>query len=94
MQITSPVARQEQAQENSPAMERAMSTLNAINLSVSISEPNSSTLWSRLMHRLSEWRRRVRSRDELMSLSDRTLGDIGLTRCEATHEASKPFWMP
>ena len=28
-----------------------------------------------------------------MNLSDRTLNDIGVSRCVAEFEASKPFWM-
>jgi uncharacterized protein YjiS (DUF1127 family) len=39
-----------------------------------------------------EWRRRHRSRRDLMSLSDRDLWDMRLTRAEAKQEASKPFW--
>ena len=37
--------------------------------------------------------RRARSRNELMGLSDRDLQDIGVDRCSADFEASKPFWM-
>jgi uncharacterized protein YjiS (DUF1127 family) len=44
-------------------------------------------------HGLVEWRRRIRSRDELMGLSDYSLRDIGLSRWDAEAEASKPFWM-
>ena len=35
---------------------------------------------------------RDRERRELLSLDDRTLADIGLTRCDALAEAEKPFW--
>jgi uncharacterized protein YjiS (DUF1127 family) len=41
---------------------------------------------------LGEWRRRSRDRRALASMSDRSLRDIGLTRYDATCEASKPFW--
>jgi uncharacterized protein YjiS (DUF1127 family) len=41
---------------------------------------------------LKEWRRRVRSRNELAALCDRCLRDIGVTRYEAYRETSKPFW--
>jgi uncharacterized protein YjiS (DUF1127 family) len=34
-----------------------------------------------------------RSRRELEGLSDVTLRDIGITRCDAHHEMNKPFWM-
>lgn len=47
-----------------------------------------------LKRRLYEWRRRVRSRGELMNLSDAELRDIGLSRSEAEVEASKVFWLP
>lgn len=40
-----------------------------------------------------EWRRRVHSRYELMSLGDAELRDIGLTRGEADFEQSKSFWL-
>jgi uncharacterized protein YjiS (DUF1127 family) len=41
---------------------------------------------------IAEWRRRARSRRELMALGGRELWDIHLTRCDALSEASKPFW--
>lgn len=49
--------------------------------------------WSHLKQRLAEWHARYRSRQELEGLSDATLRDIGLTRCDARREAQKPFWM-
>ncbi len=39
-----------------------------------------------------DWRRRARERHELAGLDDRMLKDIGITRVEAIHLASKPFW--
>lgn len=48
--------------------------------------------WSEFRALVSEWRARVRSRHELMTLDDRELCDIGLTRTEADKEADKPFW--
>ncbi len=48
------------------------------------------------LHRLLAcWRERVRERRRLRSLStldDQLLRDIGFTRSELLHEASKPFW--
>lgn len=41
---------------------------------------------------VAEWRRRARSRGELMLLGERDLSDMHLTRCDASYEASKPFW--
>ena len=49
--------------------------------------------WSQVKQGLAEWRRRAYSRGELMNLSDSSLRDIGLSRCSADFEASKPFWM-
>lgn len=42
--------------------------------------------------RIDEWRRRARSRHDLMRLGDRELWDVRLTRADAQREASKPFW--
>jgi uncharacterized protein YjiS (DUF1127 family) len=39
-----------------------------------------------------EWRRRARSRRELLALDDRVLKDIGITRLDALYDATKPFW--
>jgi len=49
--------------------------------------------WDQLKLRITEWQRRVRSRRELDGLSDATLRDIGITRCDAHREMNKPFWM-
>ena len=46
----------------------------------------------RALGALREWRRRARSRSELLRLDDRTLRDIGITRAEALYEIDKPFW--
>lgn len=51
-------------------------------------------LWKEVQQSIVEWKRRVRARYELMNLSDRDLLDIGMSRCTADFEASKPFWMP
>jgi uncharacterized protein YjiS (DUF1127 family) len=42
--------------------------------------------------KLREWRRRVRDRNQLASLSDTMLQDIGISRVEALYLANKPFW--
>jgi len=49
--------------------------------------------WDQLKFRISEWQRRARSRRELEVLSDVTLRDIGIARCDAHREMNKPFWM-
>jgi uncharacterized protein YjiS (DUF1127 family) len=41
---------------------------------------------------LREWRRRVRDRRQLGSLSDSMLEDIGISRAEAEYLSNKPFW--
>jgi uncharacterized protein YjiS (DUF1127 family) len=46
--------------------------------------------WDQLKFRISEWHRRARSRRELEALSDATLRDIGITRCDAHREMNKP----
>ncbi len=71
-------------------MEGAMSTLS---LEVMIGRPHRGLRWSRVKQGFVEWRHRARSRRELMSLSDRCLQDIGISRCTMDFEASKPFWM-
>jgi uncharacterized protein YjiS (DUF1127 family) len=38
------------------------------------------------------WRERARGRQQLRTLDDHLLRDIGLTRLQAETEANKPFW--
>jgi len=38
------------------------------------------------------WRRRVRERNELATLDQRTLRDLGLSEGDVQFEANKPFW--
>jgi uncharacterized protein YjiS (DUF1127 family) len=38
------------------------------------------------------WRERARGRQQLRTLDDHLLRDIGLTRLQAEAEADKPFW--
>lgn len=45
-----------------------------------------------VMRVLKTWRERREQRREMARLSDRMLADIGLSRLEATREATKPFW--
>ena len=49
--------------------------------------------WSRVRQTIVEWRQRARSRNDLADLNDRSLQDIGVSRCTANFEAAKPFWM-
>ena len=48
--------------------------------------------WSHVTQGLAEWWRCADSRNELIGLSDRVLQDIGVSRCTASFDASKPFW--
>jgi uncharacterized protein YjiS (DUF1127 family) len=41
---------------------------------------------------VAEWRRRVRMRNELLTLSDFDFRDMGCTRDWANAECRKPFW--
>jgi len=38
------------------------------------------------------WQRRLVQRRQLLALTERELRDIGITRCDAVREASKPLW--
>jgi uncharacterized protein YjiS (DUF1127 family) len=42
--------------------------------------------------RLLRWHQLARQRRALLTLNDRMLKDIGITRAEAQREASRPFW--
>jgi uncharacterized protein YjiS (DUF1127 family) len=59
-----------------------------------ISCPYHSSRWSQLKRHFAKWQRRAHSRHELMNLSDRTLRDIGLARCDVGTEGPRLFWMP
>ena len=49
--------------------------------------------WGHLRQSIAIWQHQSRSRNELESLSDATLRDIGISRCDAHREADKFFWM-
>jgi uncharacterized protein YjiS (DUF1127 family) len=66
-----------------------MSTMNLVFATI---YPSLALRWSQLKNVVSEWRRRIHSRSELANLDDISLRDIGMSRCTAQHEASKPFW--
>jgi uncharacterized protein YjiS (DUF1127 family) len=46
----------------------------------------------RIIETFGEWRRRARSRQDLMALDPRDLRDLRLTRIDALREARKSFW--
>ncbi len=47
---------------------------------------------TRLKTYIAGWRRSARSRRELSKFDHRGLQDIGISRCDADQEISKPFW--
>jgi uncharacterized protein YjiS (DUF1127 family) len=69
-------------------MEQAMSTTTIANF-----RTHRMFNWDQVIRRIAEWQRRSRSRQELEGLSDATLRDIGITRCDVHRETHKPFWM-
>jgi uncharacterized protein YjiS (DUF1127 family) len=73
----------------SPGMEGAMNTIS-LHLAV---QSNRNSRWNEVKRQITEWWHFARSRYELESLDDRCLHDIGMSRCTADFEASKPFWM-
>ena len=75
--------------KNSPNVEIAMRA----SLNVMAIHPLLVLHLGQVKQRLIQWRAHMRSRTELMNLSDRCLQDIGMSRCTADYEASKPFWM-
>ena len=48
--------------------------------------------WAQLRATLRLWRRRSRERAQLARFTDLDLHDIGVSRCDAEMELSKPFW--
>ncbi|MBF8748886.1 DUF1127 domain-containing protein [Pseudomonas monteilii] len=51
-----------------------------------------SSLWHRLLQRVTRWQQLYRQRRELASLGDETLKDLGLSRADIMQEAERPFW--
>ncbi len=47
-----------------------------------------------LLELVARWRRRRQQRDDLMTLDERLLKDIGVSRGDAAAEWRKPFWRP
>lgn len=70
-----------------------MTTNAALSHRQAILPANRVPSWTwRLAELVREWQRRSRSRRDLMALAERELWDIRLSRADAEHEASKPFW--
>jgi uncharacterized protein YjiS (DUF1127 family) len=70
-------------------MEGAM---NSMTLDLTVHADGESR-WNQVKRRVSDWWTSARSRYELQNLDDRSLQDIGMSRCSADSEAAKPFWM-
>jgi uncharacterized protein YjiS (DUF1127 family) len=66
--------------------------MSTMNLALATIYPSAMLRCSQLKKIVSEWRRRIHSRSELANLDDVSLRDIGMSRCTAQHESSKPFW--
>jgi uncharacterized protein YjiS (DUF1127 family) len=66
--------------------------MSMMNLSITVVRSRRLPHWSEIRTLFIEWRQRARSRLELMSLDDRELWDMGLTRVDAHRESNKPFW--
>jgi uncharacterized protein YjiS (DUF1127 family) len=47
---------------------------------------------TRLVVALLRWRELAQQRYRLLSMDDRMLKDIGVTRADALHEGMRPFW--
>jgi uncharacterized protein YjiS (DUF1127 family) len=56
-------------------------------------QPRSGLHWSDVKHEITGWWHRDRSINELQTLDDRCLQDIGMSRWSADFENAKPFWM-
>jgi len=48
----------------------------------------------RLWATLRRWRHRVREREQLASMSERELRDLGFSHGDVYAELQKPFWRP
>jgi uncharacterized protein YjiS (DUF1127 family) len=55
--------------------------------------PNTFRVLAHLGESFTVWLARANSRNELRNFGDRDLRDIGLSRADASREATKPFWM-
>ncbi|SDJ74586.1 Uncharacterized conserved protein YjiS, DUF1127 family [Pseudomonas delhiensis] len=54
---------------------------------------SAAVFWHGLLGRIRRWRELARQREQLASLSDAALKDIGLSRADILQEAEKPFWI-
>ena len=68
--------------------------MSMMNLTITVMRSRRLRRWNEIRTVFIEWRQRARSRLELMSLDERELWDMGLTRADAHNESNKPFWEP
>lgn len=54
--------------------------------------PRFLSLFKFMQHRVRHYRKVAYQRKMLAQMSDHMLKDIGISRADALHEASKPFW--
>jgi uncharacterized protein YjiS (DUF1127 family) len=66
--------------------------MSTISLNIAATRSRRLPQWREFRAVLTEWSQRIRSRYELLSLDERQLSDIGLSRAEAAAESDKPFW--
>lgn len=59
-----------------------------------VSRPRVSSLLRAAAALLCLWRRRQEEAEELRTMDDHMLRDIGITRAEALAAAARPFWQP
>jgi uncharacterized protein YjiS (DUF1127 family) len=76
-------------------MRRTEFAMNTINWDLRnlTAQTHSGLCWSDIKRQLVDWQHNIRSRNELESLDDRCLQDIGISRGTTSLEAAKPFWM-
>jgi uncharacterized protein YjiS (DUF1127 family) len=67
--------------------------MSTTNVGIRNFRPHRASGWNLLRRRIGEWNHLARSRNELATLNDRVLHDMGIARCAADFEAPKPFWM-
>ena len=65
--------------------------MNTMNIGIITFRPHQASRWHQLKGCVGEWRRQVRSRNELTSLNDWVRQDIGMSGRTANFEACKPF---
>ncbi|MFV0454428.1 MAG: DUF1127 domain-containing protein [Pseudomonas sp.] len=58
----------------------------------SLAGPQPTEHWRKLRFLLSLWRQRHRTRQQLATLDDHQLADVGISNSERIEELNKPFW--